>query len=69
MGSSFSSPSSRIEKQGIEIHRSFNAKATTVDQGPTAQARTGELGTRENNLKVTIKHHRVVTTCGKTKVT
>jgi hypothetical protein len=24
----------RTGKQGVEIHRSFNAKATTVDQAP-----------------------------------
>jgi hypothetical protein len=29
------------EKQGVEIHRSFNAKATTVDQAPGRLLRRG----------------------------
>jgi hypothetical protein len=31
----------RTEKQGVEIHRSFNAKATTVDQAPGRLLRRG----------------------------
>jgi hypothetical protein len=33
-----------IEKQGVEIHRSFNAKATTVDQAPGRLLRRGLVG-------------------------
>jgi hypothetical protein len=57
----------RTEKQGIEIHRSFNAKVTTVDQAPwpTAQARTDELGAKPKHPQGHNQHHRAVTTCRK----
>ena len=31
----------RIEKQGVEIHNSFNAKATTIDHAPGRLLRRG----------------------------
>jgi hypothetical protein len=40
MGTSFAHHP-RTEKQGVEIHRSFNAKATTVEQAPGLLLRRG----------------------------